>query len=267
MSALAGKRIVNTRAAHQAEPLDRLLRGAGATTVAFPCIAIEPIDSPDLHDLVIGLVAQSYDWLVLASSNAAEALLAALVEFRAPLPLIGVRIATIGAITAESATPLGALFESASEPSATAQDLARLLPIEQGQRVALPQSAIAPAALEEMLVARGAEVHAVAVYQTVCGSGGEEIADSYGQIQIDAITLCSGSAARGFVERLGIPIADLASLLSNVPVACLGPSTASVAGELGLPNLLIAPQPTLDDLVALLESAFALPQTKLESPE
>jgi len=43
---LAGKRVVNTRAAHQAAELDDLLRGRGAVPVSYPCIAIAPPADP-----------------------------------------------------------------------------------------------------------------------------------------------------------------------------------------------------------------------------
>jgi hypothetical protein len=38
-SSLDGKRIVNTRAAAQAEALDRLLERRGAQAVLYPCVA------------------------------------------------------------------------------------------------------------------------------------------------------------------------------------------------------------------------------------
>jgi uroporphyrinogen-III synthase len=42
MSTLVGKRIVNTRAVHQAEALNTLLRARGALPLDYPCIAIVP---------------------------------------------------------------------------------------------------------------------------------------------------------------------------------------------------------------------------------
>ncbi len=42
MSALRGKRIVNTRALHQAADFDALLTKYGAVPISYPCIVIEP---------------------------------------------------------------------------------------------------------------------------------------------------------------------------------------------------------------------------------
>ena len=42
MNELAGKRIVNTRAAHQAAEFSALLRQHGAIPIEYPCIEIAP---------------------------------------------------------------------------------------------------------------------------------------------------------------------------------------------------------------------------------
>jgi uroporphyrinogen-III synthase len=70
-SALQGKRIVLTRAAHQLDDLEELLRGRGAVPLPYPCIAIAPPEDPAALDAALAdLLAGAFDWLVLTSQNA-----------------------------------------------------------------------------------------------------------------------------------------------------------------------------------------------------
>ncbi|MGV2434131.1 MAG UNVERIFIED_CONTAM: uroporphyrinogen-III synthase [Anaerolineae bacterium] len=73
---LNGKVILNTRAIHQADPLNELLRGAGAIPVNyFPVLRFRlrmiraGLDQA-LHDLLSG----QFEWLVLTSANTVLAL-------------------------------------------------------------------------------------------------------------------------------------------------------------------------------------------------
>ena len=71
---LAGRRIVNTRAANQAAELDTLLRAAGAIPVSFPCIAIEPVADPGPLDAALRMMFDgAYDWVLFTSVNTVRA--------------------------------------------------------------------------------------------------------------------------------------------------------------------------------------------------
>lgn len=73
-SPLAGKRVVNTRAPHQAAELDRLLTEHGAIPLSFPCIAIRPpSDVGPLDAALSRLVKGTFDWVVFTSANTVEA--------------------------------------------------------------------------------------------------------------------------------------------------------------------------------------------------
>ncbi len=81
-SALAGKRIVVTRAANQADELDDLLRSRGAEPLPYPCIAIAPpTDTGPLDAALRDLVAGEFTWLVLTSRNAVVVLAERLVSY------------------------------------------------------------------------------------------------------------------------------------------------------------------------------------------
>jgi uroporphyrinogen-III synthase len=70
---LAGRRVLVTRAAHQASKLSDGLRALGAEPVEVPVLEIRPPISFDPLDAALRQL-DSYDWLILTSANAARAL-------------------------------------------------------------------------------------------------------------------------------------------------------------------------------------------------
>ncbi|MEI7546590.1 MAG: uroporphyrinogen-III synthase, partial [Actinomycetota bacterium] len=71
MDALAGRRVVVTRAGEQAAALVDLLLERGAVPVLVPMIEIVPDDAG--VDLLMALDPSTFDWLVVTSPNAARA--------------------------------------------------------------------------------------------------------------------------------------------------------------------------------------------------
>ena len=104
---LAGRRILITRAAHQAGKLSEGLRALGADPVEVPVIEIQPpADFAPLDRALRSL--PSYDWLILTSANAVRAL----ADRTAALGLnltdtARLNIAAIGEATAEAARHAG----------------------------------------------------------------------------------------------------------------------------------------------------------------
>ncbi len=254
---LARKRVVNTRAVHQAAELDRLLRERGAIPVSYPCIAIAPPpDAEPLDRELCGLLAGEYDWLILTSANAVEAL-------AQRLPLLGhvggqalpAHVATVGPATAEAVrSRLGARVEFMPE-SFNAEALAAKLPVSPGQRVLIPASAIARSELSERLSSRGANVTTVTAYRTIRGRGGEDVPGQIAGGAIAAVSFCSPSAVEGFCERYrkegGEPDA-----LQCVGFACIGGTTLTACRRQGLPEPVVASESTLPGLVEALERAI-----------
>jgi uroporphyrinogen-III synthase len=74
MSALAGKRVLVTRAAEDQQELAALLAARGAEPVALPCIELaDPLDDAPLRTELQSLrAARGPDFLVLASPHAAD---------------------------------------------------------------------------------------------------------------------------------------------------------------------------------------------------
>jgi len=250
---LNGKAIVNTRAVHQAEALNRLLRARGAVALDYPCIAImPPQDSRDLDQSLIDLIAGRFGWLILTSANTVIALAQRLKILGITLKGAAFRTAVVGPATAEAARESLGLEQILFPTDHIAEALAHSLPIEIGTRVLLPESAIARPTLADMLAARGAEVHVVAAYETVCGEGGVDLAHR----PIDALTFTSSSTVTGFLERLskgGVPADQMRALCA----ACSGPKSAATARDCGFTALIVPTAHTLAGLVDGLERYFA----------
>src|SRR5262245_8496674 len=94
---LAGRGIVVTRPARQAERLAALIRDAGGEPILFPVIEIRDVDHPDrLNDQIDRL--EEFDLAVFVSPNAAAKALR-LIEARRVFPP-GLAVAAVGPGTA-----------------------------------------------------------------------------------------------------------------------------------------------------------------------
>src|SRR5271168_2175069 len=72
MTSLSGKRILITRAPHQASELATQLEALGATPILIPTIEIAPPTSFAALDAALTCL-RTYDWLIFTSPNAVEA--------------------------------------------------------------------------------------------------------------------------------------------------------------------------------------------------
>jgi uroporphyrinogen-III synthase len=256
VSFLSGTRVVNTRPAHQAADLDAVLRARGAESISFPCIAIaEPQNSAALDAAVAALLAGAYGWIVFASASAVAAVAARIGDRLIPS---GVKVAAVGNGSASAARDL-LRVESIFVPDQRHESsgLVSTIPVRCGERVLVPASSIARPELDDGLRAAGAQVEAVVAYRTVEGRGGADLAPLLANRSIDAIAFASPSAVTGFVARvaaLGFGVPDIAEL----PVGCIGATTADRAETCGFASIAIAPEPTVDRLADALESALSM---------
>jgi uroporphyrinogen-III synthase len=247
---MKGKRIVVTRAPHQAAELADLLRERGAAPLLYPCIDIAPPnDSRPLDNTIAAAVAGEFDWLVLTSTNTVEALAKRLQGKPLPASML---VAAVGSATAEAAQTRLGLNVSAIPDEYLADALAGILQSVRGKRVLLPQSAIAETALMESLIQAGAQVTAIEAYRTIVGQGGIDLPALLRAGDVDVITLTSSSTVTNLLQRLELENGN-ADLLANVCIACIGPKTAATAVAHGLTVALVPTEHTLEGLVAALE--------------
>jgi uroporphyrinogen-III synthase len=107
---LHGRRILVTRATHQAGKLSEALRALGAVPVEVPVLKIVPPASYDPLDQALRHLDQ-YDWLILTSSNTVRVLAdrAAAIGVKIPGPH-AFKVAAVGEATAKAAGDLGFLI-------------------------------------------------------------------------------------------------------------------------------------------------------------
>jgi uroporphyrinogen-III synthase len=228
--------VVVCRAAETSGQLVDRLHELGADVVAFPLLAVAPpIDGGAGLDAELARL-DSYDWMVLTSTNAVDA-----VAVRCPdgLPP-GVRVAVVGPATASAARRRG--WTVAFEPSeATAAVVADELPVPTGARVLAPLAEQAAATLVDGLGARGAVVARVDAYRTITPAHPPDlVARAAGA---DAVLLSSPSIAERFAGLAG----------TAVPcVVVIGPSTAAAATRLGFTVSAVADPHTEAGLIAAL---------------
>lgn len=256
MKALAGKRIVITRAAHQAGELEQLLLEREAIPLLYPCIDIQPPqDAVLLRNALQAAVNGKFDWLILTSANTVRALKRSLDVMNVQVPM-NLQVAAVGSATAQAAKEILGIKASVVPERYRADDLAEALQLAKDTRVLLPQSEIAEPTLALALSNIGASVTTVVAYETVIGSGGVDLPSLLERGEVDAITFTSGSTVANLLRRLEDEGGNR-DLLEEVCAACIGNRTAEVARLNHLPVTVIAAQQTLEGLVSALEHYYA----------
>jgi uroporphyrinogen-III synthase len=225
--------VLNTRPREQAAELSRLLEQGGLEAVEAPAIDIVPAwDATELRTIRRELQSRRFDWVVLASANAAHDLLDELRECRV----------VCGAATARALglTPAIALVRF----SASAALDAMRPRLQRGQRVLLPRAEEGRDELILGLRALSAEVSAPVAYRT------QAVDNAAAQLRagsVDVVIVCSPSAVRGIASALPV----------GARLVCLGQTTADTARRLGLRVDAVADSTGMPALVDAVHVALA----------
>ena len=256
---LAGRRIIVTRAVEQSVGLTARLEELGATVIHLPTISIEPPDSWAAADACARrLAAGDYRWLAFTSVNGVTRFMDRLQELGLKIAP-GTDVAAVGRKT-ERALWARSVRAGLVPPRFTAMDLARALG-PGSERILIPRAADAPGDMPEALRRAGWTVDEVAVYRTVPAPADGPAVATARAARFDVVTFSSASTVRYFVNTVGPPAAlglGGASRSDKV-VACIGPVTAEAALGLGVRVDLVAPEHTVDGLVAALRHHFRAP--------
>jgi uroporphyrinogen III methyltransferase/synthase len=250
---LFGKRILVTRARHQASALSQLLIERGAKPIELPVISIQPLpDTGELDGAISNL--DQYQWLVFTSSNGVEAFFERLHSLKLDSRALGgLKVGAIGPATTQALEQKG-ITPDYCPPVYSSEGLiagVKSYPVR-GKRFLLPRADIADEELARGIRELGAEVHEIVAYRTVPQP--EAIAQAREMLlsgQIDVITFTSSSAVSNLVAAFqGNPE------INNTKVACIGPKTAETAAKAGLRVDIVASEHTVHGLVAAIEDYF-----------
>ena len=247
MNELGGKRIVVTRAVHQAEELAAPLRKLGAEILLVPVVGIQPpVDPEPLHRAAQRV--HEYDWIVFTSANAVAAFAANLATSNASA---APPVAAVGRATREAAraqgfhvalTPEEYVAESLIEAFA-GHDLA-------GCRILIPSAAVTRDVVPAGLRRQGAQVDVVEAYRNAIPSEAAEQAHAVFQEPYpDWVTFASSSAVDHLLQLIG------REPLAGMQIASIGPVTSGTIRRNGLMVAAEASEYTVDGLVAAIRTA------------
>ena len=228
---LAGRRVLVTRAAHQAGRLSEGLRALGAEPVEVPVLEIRPpLDSAPLDAALRQLDA--YDWLIFTSANAVRAV----VERSAALGLSFAsqatpKVAAVGEATAQSARDAG--FPVALVPEKyVAESLVEALTGQvERKKVLLARAAVARDTIPDALRAAGAMADVVDAYRNVAPEETPGMLRAALKQGIDAATFTSSSSVTHLAEAARA--AGIAFPFAGVKAVSIGPITSATLREYG----------------------------------
>ena len=251
--ALAGRRILVTRAAHQAGKLSEGLRAAGAEAVEVPVLEIQAPISFDSLDAALRQLDE-YDCLVFTSANTVHAVVeraaACGIVFADHMP----QIAAVGKATAEAAKRAG--FGVALTPKEyVAESLVEALgTLVAGQRILLARAAIARDLIPDELRAAGAVVEVVDAYQNAVPKDAPDKLRAALNSGIDAVTFTSSSSVTHLAQ-----VAQAAKIpfpFAGVKAISIGPITSGTLREEGWPPAAEADPHDIPGLIAAVISQF-----------
>jgi uroporphyrinogen-III synthase len=228
---LRGLGVLVTRPAHQAEPLCRLIEGAGGRAIRFPVLAIAaPLDMQPALATVQGLA--HYNLAIFISPNAVELGLD-LIAAQGGIPP-GLRLAVVGEGSGRTLRArLGRGPDLQPAQRFDSEALLALPALQQvaGWRIAIFRGDGGRELLGQTLRGRGATVDYVEVYRRERpDSDPTALAAQLAQGAVDIVTVTSSEGLRNLLELAG---ADNAARLRQLPLVVVSERTAALAKELG----------------------------------
>ncbi len=256
--ALAGRRVLVTRASHQAGKLSEGLRALGAEPVEVPVLEIRPPESFAPLDAALRQIDR-YDWLILTSANAARAVTKRAEELRIALEQAArLKVASVGEATAAAARKAGLQVAFVPEEYVAENLVAGLLDglhlQTAGVRILLARAAVARDVIPDALREAGIAVDVVDAYRNVLPEAAPELLHRAVAKRIDAATFTSSSSATHLAEAARL--AGIAWPLAGVPAVSIGPITSETLIGLGWPPAAEANPSDIPGLIAAVMRAL-----------
>ena len=228
---LAGRRVLVTRAVHQAGKLSDGLRALGAEPVEVPVLEIRPPASFEPLDAALRKLGD-YDWLILTSANTVRAVTDRAAELGLELAQPeGLKVAAVGEATAAAARKTGLQIGFVPDAYVAESLVAGLMGQIPGQRILLARAAVARDVIPDALREAGTEVDVVDAYRNVLPEAAPDQLRLALEQGIDAATFTSSSSATHLAEAARQ--AGTAWPLAGVPAVSIGPITSRTLRELG----------------------------------
>jgi uroporphyrinogen-III synthase len=228
---LVGRRILITRAVHQAGKLSDGLRALGAEPVEVPVLEIRPPDSLEPLDNALRKI-NSFNWLILTSVNTVNAVAARFASLGVDFSAIELlSVAAVGSATAEAARKVGFRVTVVPDSYQAESLVAALGTSVAGKKVLFARAKITRNVIPEALSKIASDLVVVDAYQTVLPAESQNLLAQAMQSGLDAATFTSSSSVRNLAEianevGIGFP-------LTGIPAVSIGQVTSATLRELG----------------------------------
>jgi uroporphyrinogen-III synthase len=234
MTPLAGKGVVVTRPAHQAQAFARLIEAAGGRPILFPAIEIRELDDPRPFVEIVDRLDE-FDLAVFISPNAVERAMD-LIAGRRGLPP-GLKIATIGGGGVRSLAARGVTGAISPRGRYDSEALLELPEIAGAQRVVIFRGEGGREHLGDALAARGARVEYAECYRRVRpGLDPAPLLKGWSNDAIHAVTVTSSEGLRNLCAMVG---AGGLGPLKRTPLFAPHPRIAETARGLGVEKIVV----------------------------
>jgi uroporphyrinogen-III synthase len=250
---LAGRRILVTRASHQAGKLSEGLRAAGAEPVEVPVLEIRPPASFDPLDATLRNL-NSYNWLIFTSANAVHVLIERAAACGIVFEESPLQVAAVGKATAEAARQAGFTVALTPKEYVAESLIESLADLASDQRILVTRAAIARDLIPDELRAAGAIVDVVDAYQNAIPQDAPAKLRAALASRIDAATFTSSSSVTHLAEVA--QTAKIAFPFAGVKAISIGPITTATLRELGWPPAAEADPHDITGLIAAVVSEF-----------
>lgn len=221
---LAGRRVLVTRAVHQAGRLAEGLRELGAEPVEVPVLEIQPPEDFAPLDAALRHIAE-YDWLIVTSANTMRALVERAAALKLPLEVAAMtKIAAVGEATSAAVRAVGLAVSFVPKTYVAESLVAELREDWAGKRVLLARAATARDVIPDALRGAGAVVDVVDAYRNVLPADAHVRLRSAMDVPPDAATFTSTSSVTHLVEAA--VKAGVLPLLREIPAVSIGPVTS-----------------------------------------
>jgi uroporphyrinogen-III synthase len=249
---LAGRRVLVTRAVHQAGKLSDGLRALGVEPVEVPVLEIQPPAGYDAIDLALRRLnsrLDTYDWLILTSANTVRALVERAAALGLPLTLFGrLKVAAVGEATATAARKAGFAVSLVPE-TYVAESLVQCLEGQVAEKkVLLARAEVARDVIPDAMRAAGATVDVVDAYRNAMPEAAPHLLREALAKGIDAATFTSSSSVTHLAEAARA--AGIAFPLAGVKAISIGPITSGTLRDNGWEPTVEASPSDISGLIA-----------------
>jgi uroporphyrinogen-III synthase/uroporphyrinogen III methyltransferase/synthase len=257
---LAGRRVLVTRALHQAGKLSDGLRAQGAVPVEVPVLEIRPPASFEALDRALRQF-DSYDWLLLTSANAVRALYERAQSLGVELvQAASMQVAAVGEGTA-SAARLSGLRITVVPESYLAESLLEALSGVMGRqsavgRILLARASVARDVIPQALQNAGLSVDIVDAY---CNGIPETAPEQLRHALEDGIAMATFTSSSSVTHLAEVArVAGISWPFASVAAVSIGPITSRTLLESGWPP---AAEATPSDIPGLVAAAVRIAQS------